>query len=90
VTRPGEPEPIEHDSRDEISALQLDRLRRLLVHAYTNVPFYRTGFDAAGVHPSDLGELKDLTGVSVTVRLVSPGTLERSSGKAKRVVDLRA
>jgi len=68
VTRPGEAEPIERASRDEISALQLDRLRRLLVHAYSNVPFYRAGFDAAGVHPSDLRELSDLARFPFTVK----------------------
>jgi len=68
VTRPGEVEPIERASRDEISALQLDRLRRLLVHAYSNVPFYRAGFDAAGVHPSDLRELPDLARFPFTVK----------------------
>ena len=68
MTRPGEAEPIERASRDEISALQLDRLRRLLVHAYSNVPFYRAGFDAAGVHPSDLRELSDLARFPFTVK----------------------
>ena len=68
MTRPGEVEPIERASRDEISALQLDRLRRLLVHAYSNVPFYRAGFDAAGVHPSDLRELPDLARFPFTVK----------------------
>jgi phenylacetate-CoA ligase len=33
--------------------------------------------------------IKDLVGVTAVVRLVSPGTIERSLGKAKRVVDLR-
>jgi phenylacetate-CoA ligase len=33
--------------------------------------------------------IKDLVGVSAGVRLVDPGTIERSLGKAKRVVDLR-
>jgi phenylacetate-CoA ligase len=33
--------------------------------------------------------IKDLVGVSALVRLVDPGTLERSLGKARRVVDLR-
>jgi phenylacetate-CoA ligase len=33
--------------------------------------------------------IKDLVGVTATVRLVSPGTIERSGGKAKRVIDLR-
>ncbi|ADB50614.1 phenylacetate--CoA ligase PaaK [Conexibacter woesei] len=53
-------EPIERASRDEISTLQLDRLRWSLRHAYDNVPHYREAFDAAGVHPADVHELGDL------------------------------
>lgn len=53
-------EPIEIASRDEISALQLDRLKWSLRHAYDNVPMYRQRFDEAGVHPDDLKSLADL------------------------------
>ena len=45
---------IEIASRDEIAALQLERLKATLRHAYDNVPHYRQAFDAAGVHPDDL------------------------------------
>ncbi|QLL09241.1 phenylacetate--CoA ligase [Mycobacterium vicinigordonae] len=54
-------EPIETASRDEISALQLARLRWSLRHAYENVAHYRHAFDQAGVHPSDLNSLADLS-----------------------------
>ena len=53
-------EPIERASRDELTALQLTRLRWTLQHAYRNVAHYRTSFDAAGVRPEDLDELADL------------------------------
>jgi phenylacetate-CoA ligase len=53
-------EPIETASRDEISALQLDRLRWSLRHAYENVEHYRQKFDAHGAHPDDLKTLDDL------------------------------
>ena len=58
--KPGELEPIETGSRDELAALQLERLRWSLRHAYDNVPFYRRSFDEAGVHPDDCRELGDL------------------------------
>jgi phenylacetate-CoA ligase len=61
-------EPIERASRDELAALQLERLRKELFHAYERVPFYRQRFDAAGVHPSDLGELADLARFPFTVK----------------------
>jgi len=58
---PGGPlDPIERASRDEISALQLHRLRATVRRAYDNVPHYRRAFDAAGVRPDDLRELADL------------------------------
>lgn len=53
-------DPIEIASRDEISALQLDRLKWSLTHAYQNVPLFRKRFNAAGVHPDDLTSLEDL------------------------------
>ena len=58
--RPGELDPIETASRDELQALQLERMQWTLRHAYENVPHYRAAFDAAGVHPSDLRTLSDL------------------------------
>jgi phenylacetate-CoA ligase len=53
-------EPIEKAGRDELAALQLERMKWSLQHAYDNVAHYRAAFDAAGVHPSDLRELSDL------------------------------
>lgn len=58
--KPGDLEPIETASRDEIAALQLSRMQWSLRHAYDNSPFYRQRFDAAGVHPDDLKSLADL------------------------------
>ncbi len=57
---PGDLEPIETASRDELQALQLQRLQWTLRHAYQNVPHYRSAFDAAGVHPQDCRSLADL------------------------------
>src|ERR1700735_188486 len=57
---PGEREPIETASTDELRALQLERLRWSLRHAYDNVPYYRKMFDVAAVHPDDLKDLSDL------------------------------
>jgi phenylacetate-CoA ligase len=60
IPAPGELDPIERASRDELQALQLERLQWSLRHAYQNVPHYRAAFDAAGVHPEDLKSLADL------------------------------
>ena len=61
-------DPIEIASRDEISALQLERLKWSLRHAYENVAHYRASFDAAGVHPDDLTTLADLGRFPFTVK----------------------
>ncbi|MCO5397601.1 phenylacetate--CoA ligase PaaK [Ralstonia soli] len=61
-------DPIERASRDEISALQLDRLKATLQHAYDNVPHYRKAFDDKGVHPSDLKQLSDLAKFPFTTK----------------------
>lgn len=61
-------DPIEIASRDEIAALQLDRLKWSLGHAYENVSHYRQAFDAAGVHPDDLRRLSDLAKFPFTVK----------------------
>ncbi|MFS2115112.1 phenylacetate--CoA ligase PaaK [Herbaspirillum frisingense] len=58
--QPGELDAIETASRDELQALQLQRLKWSLRHAYDNVPHYRHAFDQAGVHPDDLKSLADL------------------------------
>ena len=58
--RKEELDPIEIASIDEIRALQLDRLKWSVRHAYDNVAMYRQRFDAAGVHPDDLQQLSDL------------------------------
>ncbi len=57
----GDLEAIENASRDEIEALQLQRMRWSLNHAYKNVAHYKASFDSAGVHPNDLKSLADLS-----------------------------
>jgi phenylacetate-CoA ligase len=59
---------VERISVDELRALQLDRLRWTLRHAYANVPHYRAKFDAAGVHPDDCRELADLVKFPATTK----------------------
>src|SRR5450631_4007777 len=65
---PGDLEPIETASRDELQALQLQRLKWTLRRAYDKVAHYRTAFDAAGVRPDDLETLGDLARFPFTVK----------------------
>ena len=61
-------EPILGVERGELEALQLERLRWTLHHAYANNPCYRRSFDAAGVHPTDLRTLSDLARFPFTTK----------------------
>jgi len=65
---PGELEPIETASRDELAALQLERLQWSLAHAFDHVPHYRRKFAEAGVHPRDLKSLADLSRFPFTTK----------------------
>ena len=58
----------ERASREEIRALQRDRMARILRHAYDNVAHYRRSFDAAGVHPDDFKALEDIAKFPFTVK----------------------
>ncbi|MGW5282464.1 phenylacetate--CoA ligase PaaK [Streptomyces collinus] len=53
---------------EELWALQLERLRASLRHAYENVPFYRESFDKAGVRPEDCRSLDDLAHFPFTTK----------------------
>jgi len=66
--QPGDLEPIERASRDELQALQLERLKWSLQHAYDHVPHYKQAFDAQGVHPRDLESLADLAKFPFTTK----------------------
>ncbi|HEX6497882.1 MAG TPA: phenylacetate--CoA ligase PaaK [Micromonosporaceae bacterium] len=66
--RPEDLEPIERASVDELRALQLERLKWSLRHAYDNVPHYRKAFEAAGVHPDDCRDLADLSRFPFTTK----------------------
>lgn len=61
-------EPIEKASLDELQALQLQRMKWSLQHAYDNVAHYRKKFDQAGVNPADLKSLSDLGRFPLTAK----------------------
>ncbi|MEU0762691.1 phenylacetate--CoA ligase PaaK [Streptomyces microflavus] len=55
-------------SRADLEALQLERLRTTLRHAYENVPFYRAAFDGAGLRPEDCRTLANLSRFPFTAK----------------------
>ena len=55
-------------SRKALTALQTNRLKQTLEHAYANVMHYRKKFDAAGVRPNDFRSLADITKFPFTLK----------------------
>ena len=61
-------DPIEKASRDELQALQFQRLKWSLQYAYDKVPRYKAKFDAVGAHPSEVKSLADLAKFPFTTK----------------------
>lgn len=61
-------DPIETASVDELRALQLERMKWSIGHAYQNVPPYRAKCEQAGVSPADLVSLDDLARFPFTLK----------------------
>lgn len=55
-------------AEDELRALQLKRLQRLVTNAYENVPFYRQRYHTLGIHPRDIKCLEDFEGLPLLTR----------------------
>jgi phenylacetate-CoA ligase len=66
--RPGDLDPIERASRDELEALQLSRLRWSIGHTYARVSSYRRTCEEAGIHPDDLRGFADLARFPFTTK----------------------
>lgn len=61
-------EKFETLPRPALEALQLKRLQSTLERVYTNVPFYKASFDAAGINPSVVTSLEDLQKLPFTTK----------------------
>lgn len=59
---------IETMSREDLEALQLERLQALVKRVYQKIPFYKESFDKARVNPEDIKSLADLTKLPFTVK----------------------
>ncbi len=54
--------------RNELQALQLERLKQMVTRIYHNVPFYRDAFQKLGVEPEDIKSLDDLSMLPFTTK----------------------
>ncbi|WP_417561976.1 phenylacetate--CoA ligase PaaK [Microbacterium sp.] len=68
ASAPEDLDPEERMDRDQIRALQLERLQQTVHHAYENVPLYRQKFDAVGVSPDDIRTLDDVQRLPFTTK----------------------
>ncbi len=59
---------VETMSREEMRALQVERLKQTVAHCYANTPLYRRRFDEMGIKPEDIRTLDDLRHVPFTVK----------------------
>ena len=77
---------MEHWPREQIESFQVEKLKRLLRHAYENVPFYRSFWDGAGVHPNQVETLGDLSGFPRVTKalLVQAGDTALDQSRSKR------
>ena len=62
-----EPE-IECASREEIVALQNERLAKQVKHVYDNVSMYRERMDELGIKPEDISTIDDLKKLPFTTK----------------------
>lgn len=61
-------EKIECMSRDEMTALQSERLVKQVKNVYEHVPFYRKKMDDAGVEPGDIKGIEDISKLPFTTK----------------------
>ena len=59
---------IECMSRDEMTALQSERLVRQVKNVYENVAFYRKKMDDMGVEPGDIKGIEDIGKLPFTTK----------------------
>jgi phenylacetate-CoA ligase len=76
-------------SLDELTAIQSGELRRLLRHAYANVPHYRALFEQAHVSPDDIRDADDLRRLPILERDRARDTVDARTATAGAVVEIR-
>jgi phenylacetate-CoA ligase len=75
--------------RAELEAIQAGGLRRLLAHAYANVPYYRRAFDAVGLTPTDIAGAADLAKLPILGRELARDTVDDRTARAGAAVEIR-
>jgi len=55
-------------SRVKLDSLRFNLLKKQLLHAYQNIPYYKTAFDKAGVNPSNFKSIEDLSSYPIITK----------------------
>jgi len=55
-------------THEQLVEFQNERLRKIVHHAYKNLPAYREKFDTHGVHPAEIHDISDLKKLPFTTR----------------------
>ena len=55
-------------SREQMAALQSERLVKTVKRVYENIPFYKDKFDSLGIKPGDIRGIEDITKLPFTVK----------------------
>lgn len=55
-------------SREQMAALQSERLVKTVKRVYDNIPFYKDKFDSLGIKPGDIRGIEDITKLPFTVK----------------------
>lgn len=55
-------------SREQMAALQSERLVKTVKRVYENIPFYKNKFDSLGIKPGDIRGIEDITKLPFTVK----------------------
>ncbi len=59
---------IETMPQKELRGLQLKRLKEIVNYSYSNIPFYRKRMDGAGIDPSGIKSIDDVTKIPFTTK----------------------
>lgn len=59
---------IETLSREDMAALQLERLKKIVAYCYEKVPFYKQALDNVAIKPQDITSLEDIAKIPFTLK----------------------
>jgi len=55
-------------SRDELDSIQFSKFKKIVSHAYTNVPYYKRTFNEVNLHPSHIKCLDDIEKIPILTK----------------------